>query len=86
MGRDTDLGKDAHMAKRKRPASEQGDREQGPLESLPDRRTMEKALRQFAAGLGDERRKETPLDRAQEVIDRAFDAPPAKQIGLRAKH
>ena len=69
------------MAKKKRPATERDDREQSPLE-LPDRRAMERVMRQLAADLGDEQREETPLDRAQEVIYQAFDASAAEQVRL----
>lgn len=70
------------MAKKRRPATERDTREQSPLESLPDRRAMERMMRQLAADLGDEQREETPLDRAQEVMYRAFDASAAEQVRL----
>lgn len=70
------------MAKKKRPAAERDDSQQSPLESLPDRRAMERMMRQLVADLGDEQREETPLDRAQEVIYQAFDASAADQVRL----
>jgi tetratricopeptide (TPR) repeat protein len=71
------------MAKKKRPASMKVDKEQGHFDPpLPDRRAMERVMRQLAADLGGEEREETPLDRAQEVMYRAFEAPEAEQAHL----
>ncbi|MCO6457403.1 MAG: hypothetical protein J5I93_19050 [Pirellulaceae bacterium] len=47
-----------------------------PQGSLPDRRALEGVLRQFASGLGD---GEAPVDRAQQIMYQAFDAPSARQ-------
>ncbi len=70
------------MAKKKRPAKEGDDREQGTFGSLPDRRAMEQVMRQLVSGLGDEPREETPLDRAQEVMYQAFEASEAERVHL----
>jgi tetratricopeptide (TPR) repeat protein len=71
------------MAKKKRPAAKKADKEQGSFDPpLPDRRAMERVMRQLAANLGGEEREETPLDRAQEVMYRAFEAPEAEQVRL----
>ena len=44
------------MAKKRRPTSKRTDDEQNPLEPmLPDRRVMERAMREFAASLDGER-------------------------------
>ena len=52
------------MAKKKRPTAKRTDDELNPLESmLPDRRAMERAMRELAASLGGEKGAETPLDR-----------------------
>jgi tetratricopeptide (TPR) repeat protein len=71
------------MAKNERPAAKKTDKEQGSFDPpLPDRRAMERAMRQLAANLSGEEREETPLDRAQEVMYRAFEAPEAEQVRL----
>lgn len=68
------------MAK-KRQINKRTDRDLSEL-SLPDRRAMERMMRQIAADFGGEQREETPLDRAQELMYRAFDASGAEQIRL----
>ena len=74
------------MAKKRRPTAKKTDEEQNPLEPmLPDRRAMERVMREVAAGLGGERGEETPLDRAQEVMYRAFEASGAEQVRLARK-
>ncbi len=71
------------MAKRKRPAAKKTDKEQGPFAPpLPNRRSMERVMRQLAADLGEEDREENPLDRAQEVMYRAFEVSGAQQVRL----
>ena len=74
------------MAKKRRPTAKRSDEEQNPLEPmLPDRRAMERVMREVAAGLGEEKGEETPLDRAQEVMYRAFEATGAEQVRLARK-
>lgn len=71
------------MTKKKRSAA--GKAEKGPglgEQPLPDRRAMEQVMRALVADLEGEDREETPLDRAQELMYRAFDAPVAKQVSL----
>ena len=46
---------------------------------------MERVMREVAAGLGGETGEETPLDRAQEVMYRAFEASGAEQVRLARK-
>ncbi len=71
------------MAKKKRPAAKKADKEQGPVAPpLPDRRAMERVMRQHVANLGGEQGEETPLDRAQEVMYRAFEVSGAEQVRL----
>lgn len=69
------------MAKKKRQAD--GNHLQ-PISqgALPDRRALEELMRQLAGNLEGKRPEETPLDRAQDLIYQAFDAPPAKQVRL----
>jgi hypothetical protein len=53
------------MAKKKRPAAKKADKEQGHFDPpLPDRRAMERVMRQLVGDLGGEDKEETPLDRA----------------------
>lgn len=74
------------MAKKRRPAAKKTNEEQGPLEPpLPDRRAMEKIMRQVAAELGGEKGPETPLDRAQEIMYEAFEASGSQQVRLARK-
>jgi tetratricopeptide (TPR) repeat protein len=74
------------MAKKKRPTAKRTDEEQNPLEPmLPDRRVMERVMRQVAAGLGGEEGDETSLDRAQEIMYQAFEAAGAEQVRLARK-
>lgn len=51
------------MAKKKRPATNKANKsQQDPVQRLlPDRRAMEGVMRQFVAGLGEGRSKQTPL-------------------------
>lgn len=69
------------MAKKKRQADENQPQPM-PLEALPDRRVLEQLVRQLAGNLEGGRPEETPLDRAQDLIYRAFDAPPTKQVRM----
>jgi hypothetical protein len=46
---------------------------------------MERVMREVAAGLGKERGDETPLDRAQEMMYRAFEASGSEQVRLARK-
>ena len=49
------------MAKKKRPAAKKADKEQGPFDPpLPDRRAMERAMRELAADLGGEDNAKRP--------------------------
>jgi tetratricopeptide (TPR) repeat protein len=74
------------MAKKKRRSAEKPSADQGPLElPLPDRRTMERMMRELGAGLGGEQRAQTALDRAQEVMDQAFEVTVAEQVRLARK-
>ncbi|MCC6125258.1 MAG: hypothetical protein IT426_09870 [Pirellulales bacterium] len=73
------------MAKKKRPADERNERDAFSLDALPDRRAMEKILRELTDDLVGGRRKDTPLDRAQELMYQAFEASPAKRIRLARK-
>jgi tetratricopeptide (TPR) repeat protein len=74
------------MAKKKRRSAEKPSADQGPVDlPLPDRRTMERMMRKFGAGLGRERRAQTALDRAQEVIDQAFEVTGGEQVRLARK-
>ena len=74
------------MAKKKRPTSKRTDQKQNPPDlMLPDRRALERVMREVAAGLGGERVEETPLDRAQEVMYQAFEAAGAEQVRLARK-
>ena len=41
---------------------------------IPERRAMEGALRELARGLSGRSATNTPLERAQEIMDQAFDA------------
>ena len=74
------------MAKKRKSSGKRSDEEQNPPEAmLPDRRIMERVMREFAAGLGGEQGEETPLDRAQEVMYQAFEATGAEQVRLARK-
>ena len=74
------------MAKKRRPTAKRGDEEQNPQEPmLPDRRAMERVMREVAASLGDEKQAETSLDRAQEMMYRAFEASGGEQVRLARK-
>ena len=71
------------MAKKRRSVAGKADKEQAPFGPLlPDRRGMERAMRELVAELGDEHREETPLDRAQEVMYEAFEVSGAEQVRL----
>ena len=74
------------MAKKRKQTGKRSDQQQNPPElMLPDRRMLERVMREAAAGLGGERRGETPLDRAQEVMYRAFEATGSEQVRLARK-
>jgi tetratricopeptide (TPR) repeat protein len=74
------------MARKRKPTAKKTDEEANFLESmLPDRRAMEKILRELTGGLGGEKAEETALDRAQEVMYHAFDASAAEQVRLARK-
>lgn len=73
------------MRKKKRRAAVKANREQAPLEALPDRRAMERIMQEIAAGAGDERPAETPLDRAQAIIYQAFEDSGPRQASLARK-
>ena len=62
------------MARKKRRSSESTDEGQFPMDmSLPDRRVMEKIMRELAADIGEEIPPESDLDRAQEMMYQAFE-------------
>jgi hypothetical protein len=74
------------MAKKRRPTAKRSNEEQNPqAPMLPDRRALERVMREVAAGLGEERGDETPLDRAQEMMYRAFEASGGEQVRLARK-
>jgi tetratricopeptide (TPR) repeat protein len=64
------------MAKKKRkPGGDRSRRRRQPdaLRELPDRRLMERTMRQLVGGLTGRGRPNTPLDKAQEIMYRAFE-------------
>ena len=65
------------VAKRRKSSKDQSKSKQGRPEAippLPDRRVMEKMLREMAGNLGGDRDPDSPLDRAQELVGQAFEA------------
>lgn len=60
------------MAKKRKPGGNQPRRRRQPDE-LPDRRLMERSLRQLVGGLQGQGRPDTPLAQAQDIIYRAFE-------------
>ena len=68
------------MAKKRR--IENKPDEEPDLLELPDRRAMERMMREIAAGLGGDQCEETSIDRAQELMFRAFEATGAEQVHL----
>lgn len=61
------------MAKKKRkPVRERSQRPKFPAD-LPDRRAMERPMRELVAGLQGETNQDTPLTQAQSLLDRAFE-------------
>lgn len=64
------------MAKKKRkPGGDKPRRRNQPndLPELPDRRLLERTMRQLVGGLQGQGRQATPLDKAQEIMYRAFE-------------
>ncbi len=70
------------MTKKKRRLTDKSAPQELPFDSLPDRRIMERMMRQLAADLGDEQPDGKPLDRAQDLMSQAFEASPTEQVKL----
>jgi tetratricopeptide (TPR) repeat protein len=71
------------MAKKKKPIAKQADKTESAFEPPPfDRRAMERDMRKLVAELEGTRRETTPLDRAQDIMYRAFEASGAEQVRL----
>lgn len=70
------------MAKKKREPAKKPSRRAQPPAGLPSRQALEAVMRQLAAGVPGTA-PDTPLDRAQNLVDRAFDEPdPARRVEL----
>ncbi len=63
------------MARKKRPSDKNKRKPPKPPDKLPDRRAMEGIMHQMIAGLQGPPRPETPLDKAQQCIYKAFEEP-----------
>jgi tetratricopeptide (TPR) repeat protein len=72
------------MAKKKRRSTDKPNVGQAPIE-LPDRRAMERMMREMVGEIGGARDAHTPLERAQEVMYQAFEARGSEQVRLAQK-